>query len=49
MTGGKYPNALTVDEGADTPAFLALLAKDSKEPRGKFCKLREAVPYPPTD
>jgi len=49
MTGGKYPNALTVDEGADTPVFLALLAKDAKEPRGNFCKLRKAVPYPPTD
>ena len=49
MTGGKYPNAIPVDEGADTPVYLALLAKDAKEPRGNFCKLRKAVPYPPTN
>ena len=49
MTGGKYPNAKPVDEGADTPTYLALLPDDVKEPRGKFCKLRTVHPYPPSE
>ena len=49
MTGGKYPNAKPVDEGADTPTYLALLPDDVKEPRGKFCKLRTVHPYPPLE
>ena len=47
MTGGKYPKALTPDEGADTPTYLALLPNDVKEPRGNFCKLRTVHSYPP--
>lgn len=46
MTGGKYPNAMPPDEGADTPTFLALLPLDATEPKGKFCKLRKPVTYP---
>ena len=49
MTGGKYPNPLPVDEGADTPTYLALIPQDATEPRGQFCKLRKPVPYPPTN
>ena len=49
MTGGKYPNALKPDEGADTPTYLALLPNDVKEPRGNFCKLRTVHPYPPQE
>ena len=49
MTGGKYPNAKPVDEGADTPTYLALLPDDVEEPRGKFCKLRTVHPYPPLE
>jgi len=48
MTGGKYPNPLPVDEGADTPTFLALIPVDAKEPKGKFCKLRKVCPFPPS-
>ena len=47
MTDGVYPNARPPDEGADTPAYLALLPNDVKEPRGNFCKLRTIQPYPP--
>ena len=49
MTGGSFPNMLSQDEGADTPTYLALLPLDAIEPRGRFCKLRKPVPYPPTD
>ena len=47
MSSGKHPNPLTPDEGADTPTYLALIPQDATEPKGKFCKLRKPVPYPP--
>ena len=49
MTGGKYENMLTPDQGADTPTYLALISTDVNEPKGSFCKLRKVVPYPPID
>ena len=48
MAGGKYPNMVTPDEGADTPTYLALLPTGDKSvPKGGFHKLRNVVPYPP--
>lgn len=49
MTGGKYANAMPPDEGADTPTFLALLPLDATEPKGRFCKLRKPITYPPSE
>ncbi|XP_065670571.1 carbonyl reductase [NADPH] 1 [Hydra vulgaris] len=49
MTGGKYDNMLTPDEGADTPTYLTLLpVGDNSMPKGCFYKLRNPVPYPPS-
>lgn len=48
-SGAKFADKLTPDQGADTPTYLALIPRDAKEPKGKFCKLRKVVPYPPTD
>ncbi|XP_066929934.1 carbonyl reductase [NADPH] 3-like [Clytia hemisphaerica] len=42
-------NKKTVDEGADTPVYLALLSPDVKEPRGKFLRSREVEAFPPTN
>ncbi|XP_057314718.1 carbonyl reductase [NADPH] 1-like [Hydractinia symbiolongicarpus] len=47
MTGGKYPNAITPDEGADTPTYLALLPRDVNEPKGCYVKSRKVSPFPP--
>ena len=47
MTGGRYPNTVSPDVGADTPAYLALLPADVSEPKGCFVKLRKVHPYPP--
>jgi len=46
MTGGKYANMITPDEGADTPTYLALL-DDKTSIRGCFVKKRLVHPYPP--
>ena len=43
----SYKGPLQVDEGADTPCYLALLARSAILPRGCFHKLREVIPYPP--
>jgi len=37
----------TPDQGADTPAYLALLPVTATSPRGSFHKLRKVIPYPP--
>jgi len=46
MTGGKYSNALTPDEGAETPSYLALLPQDT-DIRGQFLRYCKVCPYPP--
>ena len=46
MTGGKYPNAVTTDEGADTPIYLALLPQNT-EIKGCFVYKRIVYPFPP--
>jgi len=47
MTGGRYANMLTPDEGADTPTYLALLGNDT-DVKGCFVKKRVVYPYPPS-
>lgn len=49
MTGGRFKDMLTPDQGADTPVYLALLPAQVKEPKGKYLSKREVVPFPPTD
>jgi len=46
MTGGRYANMITPDEGADTPTYLALL-EDKTSIRGCFVKKRMVHSYPP--
>lgn len=46
MTGGRYANMLTQDEGADTPTYLALLEVGT-DVKGRFVKKRQVYPYPP--
>ena len=48
MSGGDFPGAITPDEGADTPTFLAMIPQNVSQPKGQFCKLRKPVSYPPT-
>jgi carbonyl reductase 1 len=33
----SHKGTLTIDQGAETPVWLATLPPDAKEPRGKFC------------
>ncbi|XP_067663238.1 carbonyl reductase [NADPH] 1-like [Haliotis asinina] len=40
MSSHKGP--LTIDQGADTPVFLALLPPGVEGPKGQFCRLRKA-------
>ena len=47
MTKHRSSKKLHVDEGADTPTYLALLPKNTSEPRGQFCELRKSSPWPP--
>lgn len=47
MTGGNHATALTPDEGADTPIYLALLPANVNEPKGCFVKSRKVSPFPP--
>ena len=47
MTGGRYQNMLTPDEGADTPTYLALLGNGT-DVKGCFVKKRVVYPYPPS-
>ena len=47
MSGGHYAGMLTLDEGADTPTYLALLGTDDNA-KGCFVKERVVQPYPPT-
>jgi len=47
MSSHKGP--LTVEEGADTPAFLALIPVDDTSPKGTYHKLKNVVPYPPAE
>ena len=48
MTGGRYENMITPDEGADTPTYLALLGPDT-DVKGCFVKKRVVHPYPPSN
>jgi len=41
----NHKGMLTVDEGADTPVYLALLPPDEKIVRGKFISKREVQPW----
>ena len=49
MTGGKYPDAIPVDQGADTPTYLALLPVDATEPKGCYLTIRKVHPFPPSE
>ncbi|GFR67722.1 carbonyl reductase [NADPH] 1 [Elysia marginata] len=37
----NYKGSLTIDEGAETPTYLAMLPPNVKEPRGRFVKKKE--------
>ncbi|GFN89748.1 carbonyl reductase [NADPH] 1 [Plakobranchus ocellatus] len=43
MTSGK--GSLTIDQGAETPAYLALLPPDVKEPRGQFVREKKVAKW----
>ena len=45
----KKSKKLHVDEGADTPTYLALLPKNTCKPRGKYCELRKISQWPPIE
>ena len=50
MTKGKHPQEwyISVDEGAETPVYLALLPSTDKMNRGYFYKSKEFVQFPPS-
>lgn len=46
MTGHRHLGAVTPDEGADTPTYLALLPSNTTV-KGGFLRKRTVHPYPP--
>jgi len=44
----SYKGHLHVDEGADTPAYLALIPTTDTTPKGSYLKLKKVVPFPPS-
>uniref|UniRef100_A0A914VLT2 carbonyl reductase (NADPH) n=1 Tax=Plectus sambesii TaxID=2011161 RepID=A0A914VLT2_9BILA len=41
----NHKGSLTIEEGADTPVYLALLPPDTTEPKGEFVYERKVIPW----